>query len=235
MNILAVVPARGGSKGIPRKNLLDLAGRPLLAYTAEAALGSRFVNRAILSTDDTEIEQIGRSLGLEVPFARPPTLAADDTPTLPVIQHAVTTLKNREGYCPDAVVILQPTSPLRTSLHIDQAVELFIEAGADSLVSVVEVPHNLSPYSVMRLLPNGLVKPYRPIDESANRRQAKPVYYARNGAAIYIVNCSCLFDKNSLYGDKILPFIMSKETSIDIDDEYDRKVAELIIQSNSFS
>src|ERR687888_2652879 len=134
VQVLALIPARGGSKGIPRKNLATLAGRPLLAWTIDAALGSRAVTRTVVSTEDDEIAEAARSLGAEV-LTRPPELADDDTPMQPVIAHALGELG-----APDVLVLLQPTSPLRRAEHVDEAVELLVATGADSLLSVVEGP-----------------------------------------------------------------------------------------------
>lgn len=228
-SVLAVVPARGGSKSIPRKNIRKLAGKPLLAYTAEAGLASRNIDRFILSTDDEEIAEVGRKYGLEVPFLRPAELATDNAPTLPVIQHAVNKLEAIDEYRPDYIVVLQPTSPLRKACHIDSAMEKLIGSDADSIISVTEVPHACNPYSVMRL--NGeYIESFLDFDELCNLRQKKPVFYARNGAAIYAFTRECLLKKNSLYGDKVLPYFMKKEESIDIDDLWDWKLVELIME-----
>ena len=150
MNILGVIPARGGSKGVPDKNLRQVCGKPLIAYTFEAARASRRLGRVVLSTDDPDIASAGRNAGIEVPFVRPADLAADDSPMLPVLQHAAREMTTR-GYAPDVVVLLQPTSPLRRTDHIDAAIELLTASGADTVVSVVEVPHQFNPASVMRL------------------------------------------------------------------------------------
>lgn len=226
MEILALIPARGGSKRIPQKNIKIFSGNPLLAYTVKASLNSSLLTRVVLTTDDEEIRKIGLSMGLEAPFLRPKELAEDDTPSLPVIMHAVKFLEENENYRPDIIVILQTTSPLRTSTHIDDAVKIFLESKADSLVSVTEVPHNMNPYSVMKLQKNGTIKPFLKYDENNNLSQKKPVFYARNGAAIYICTYNCLLKKKSLYGEKIVPFFMSKEESFDIDDDVDWKIAE---------
>ena len=231
--ILTVIPARGGSKGIPRKNIKDLAGKPLLAYTAEAALNSKRLGRIILSTDDDEIKKVGYSLGLEVPFDRPSELAQDYSTGTLVIQHAVRTFEELEHYCPEVIVVLQPTSPLRTSKHIDDALEIFQKNKADSLVSVTEVPHNMNPYSVMKLEKDGMVKPFLNYDENKNLRQMKPKFYARNGAAIYICTYECLMKKNSLFGKTTLPYFMNKEDSLDLDDEVDWQMTELVLNKHS--
>lgn len=229
MEILAIIPARGGSKGIPDKNIRALNGRPLLAYTAEAALGSARISRAVLSTDSEAIAGIGRELGLEVPFMRPDDLARDDTPALPVFQHVVRRLAEDEGYRPDAILILQPTSPMRETWHIDEAIAMFEDSDTDSLVSVVEVPHQYSPVSVM-VKEGNQVSPYLDYDERQNLRQHKPVFHARNGAAIYLTRHDCLMQQNSLYGNRILGYEMGKLESLDLDDMDDWQLMEAWLQ-----
>jgi CMP-N-acetylneuraminic acid synthetase/2-polyprenyl-3-methyl-5-hydroxy-6-metoxy-1,4-benzoquinol methylase len=213
MKVLAVIPARGGSKGIPNKNLAIASGRPLLAYTADAARASRRLTRVVVSTDDGVIADTARRLGLEVPFMRPASLAADDTPMLPVLQHAVTAMRNC-GFVADAVVLLQPTSPLRRAEHIDAAVDLLERSGADSVVSVMEVPHQFNPVSVMRLDGDRL-QPF--IDGPlVTRRQDKPRVFARNGPAVVAVRTSVI-EGGSLYGDDCRALVMSPSESLDID------------------
>lgn len=225
MNVLGVVPARGGSKGIPRKNLIAVAGRPLLAYTAEAARGSRRLTRTVVSTDDPQIADAARALGLEAPFLRPAALAADDTPMLPVLQHAAGELA-RAGFRADAVVLLQPTSPLRRAEHIDRAIDLLESTGADSVVSVVEVPHQFSPVSVMRL-EGGRLRPY--VDgPTVTRRQDKPRVYARNGPAVLAVRTRVL-EAGSLYGEDCRPLLMTAAESFDIDGPDDVALVELML------
>ncbi len=230
MNILAIVPARGGSKGIPRKNIYPLCDRPLIYYTIKAIQKSEMITRAIISTDSKEILNIATGYGLEAPFVRPAELAQDDTPALPVVRHAIEWLAETENYRADYIILLQPTSPLRTENHIDEALTKLIRSGADSVISVVEIPHNFTPGSIMKLEGEHL-SPYLPMDESCNLRQLKPVFYARNGAAIYAFTYSCLMDKHSIYGEKILPYLMGKECSIDVDDLFDLKLCELILAS----
>lgn len=144
--ILGIITARGGSKGILRKNIKELAGKPLIAYTIEAAKGSGVFSRIVLSTDDDEIAEVGRKYGAEVPFMRPTELAKDTTPTLPVLIHAVEWLKGNENFYPDYTVILQPTAPLRQARHLNEALDLLIKSGADSVVSVCEVPGDFNPH-----------------------------------------------------------------------------------------
>ena len=224
MRTLGIIPARGGSKGVPGKNLRPLAGRPLLAYTAAAARGSR-LDRTCVSTDDPDIAAAARALGLEVPFMRPAALAADDTPMLPVLQHAVQTLA-AAGFAAEAVVLLQPTSPLRRAEHIDRALTLLESTGADSVVSVVEVPHQFTPTSLMRLDGERL----RPLTDGppVTRRQDKPRLYARNGPAVLAVRVRTL-DSGSLYGDDCRPLVMDAGDSIDIDTAADLTLADLLL------
>ena len=224
--MLGVVAARGGSKGIPYKNLAMLAGRPLLAYTADAARSSRRLSRCIVSTDDEIIATAARRLGLDVPFLRPSDLAVDDAPMLPVLQHAAREAA-RGGSTPDAVVLLQPTSPLRRATHIDAAVDLLESTGADSVVSVVEVPHQFNPVSVMQLDGDRL-RPFldRP---PITRRQDKPRVYARNGPAVLAVRTRVL-EADSLYGTDSRPLVMNALESIDIDGPDDLALAEFLLQ-----
>jgi CMP-N,N'-diacetyllegionaminic acid synthase len=229
MNVLGVIPARGGSKGLPNKNLALLGGRPLLAYTADAAKASRKLTRTIVSTDDERISACARSLGLDVPFMRPASLAADDAPMLPVLQHAVSSMET-SGFKADIVVLLQPTSPLRLGEHIDAAVDWLQRVRGDSVVSVVEVPHQFNPTSVMRL-DEGLLRPF--LDgPTATRRQDKPRLYARNGPAVLAVHARVLA-AGSLYGDESWPLLMSPEDSLDIDMPWDLRLAELVLASRA--
>lgn len=229
-NILAIIPARGGSKGIPRKNIKKLNGKPLLEYTVDAINKCKLIDRAILSTDDDEIINIGSKLGLEVPFKRPLNLAQDDTPALPVIKHALNALEDIDGYKPDVIILLQPTSPLRTNKHISEALNLYLSNNVDTVVSVTEVPHNMNPYSIMHLKENGEVVPFLKFDENKNLRQFKPIYYARNGAAIYIVSYETIMSQNTLYGKKIRPYFMKREESFDIDEKIDWDIIENILE-----
>jgi CMP-N,N'-diacetyllegionaminic acid synthase len=226
VNVLGVVPARGGSKGIPNKNLVMLAERPLLAYTADAARQSRRLSRCIVSTDDETIAEAARRLGFEVPFLRPCELACDDTPMLPVLQHAAREV-GRAASPPDAVVLLQPTSPLRRAVHIDAAIDLLETSGADSVVSVVEVPHQFNPMSVMRV-EDGRLQSF--LDGPLiTRRQDKPRVYARNGPAVLVVRTHVL-EAGSLYGSDSRPLAMTASESVDIDGPEDLVLAEILLQ-----
>lgn len=224
--VLAIVPARGGSKGIPGKNLAPLGGRPLLAYTADAVRESARLaasGRAVVSTDDPAIADAARGLGLEAPFLRPADLATDDAPMLPVMQHAVRAMRE-QGFDADILVLLQPTSPLRRGSHIDGAIDRLVESGADSVVSVVEVPHQFNPVSVMTLQ-DGRLRPF--LDGPAvTSRQQKPRVWARNGPAVLAVRTSVV-EGGSLYGTDSRPLPMSPEESLDIDTPFDLALTEL--------
>lgn len=225
MKVLGIIPARGGSKGVPGKNLRVVAGRPLLAYTADAARESRRLDRVVLSTDDPAIADAGRRLGLDVPFMRPAALAEDDAPMMPVLRHAVAEMDGR-GFRADAVVLLQPTSPLRTAAHVDAALDLLESTGADSVVTVVEVPHQFSPVSVLALDGDRL-RPFLP-GPVVTRRQDKPRVFARNGPAVLAVRVATL-RAGSLYGDDCRPLLMDAEASVDIDGPADFDYAEFLL------
>jgi CMP-N,N'-diacetyllegionaminic acid synthase len=218
VDVLALIPARGGSKGIPRKNLVPLGGRPLLSWTIDAALGSRTVSRTVVSTEDDEIAAAARELGAEV-LARPPELAADNAAMQPVIAHAV-----EELGAPEVLVLLQPTSPLRRAEHVDEAVGLLLASGADSVVSVVEVPHRYRPGSLMALDGDRLV---RLADDHAATRQEKPLVYARNGPAVLALRPDRI--GADLYGGDCRPYVMGARESLDVDEPFDLELAELLL------
>jgi CMP-N,N'-diacetyllegionaminic acid synthase len=220
-NILGIIPARSGSKGIPNKNLRELAGKPLLAYTAEAARTSAVFDRIVLTTDSEEIAELGRTVGLEAPFVRPKELAADDTPMLPVLQHAVRALEHG-GWKPQVVVLLQPSSPLRRPQHIKDAVEMLDREDCDSVVSVIEIPQIFSPQKALRL-ENGFIRFWSAESGSITRRQQLEKTYAREGT-VYAVRRDVLMEKNSIYGDRCLPLVLPVEESLNLDtlDDWDR-------------
>jgi CMP-N,N'-diacetyllegionaminic acid synthase len=227
---LAIIPARGGSIGIPRKNLRLLNGKPLIAWTIEAALNTVGLDRVVVSTEDEEIAEISKLYGAEVPFMRPTNLARDNTPTLEVLQHILYQFDRDESYSPDAVVTLQPTSPLRTNKHIEEALCLFeADIRADCLVSCIKVPHNFHPESVMTLQKNGYLKPYSDKKVLPSRRQDKTEIYARNGAAIYITRASNL--DRFIIGGNTIPFLMNNHESVDIDTEEDLLRAEYLLRN----
>lgn len=223
-----------------------LAGRPLLACTADAARASKKLTRVVISTEDEEIAGVARQLGIEVPFMRPAHLAGDETPMLDVLTDLVASLERRERYRPDVLVLLQPTSPFRRASHIDAAIDLLTSSGADSVVTVVPVPHQFTPSSLMQLQGDRLV----PWDEgppkgghyetgdvvsgfsrTATRRQDKPLLFARNGPAVVAVRTRIVMDAGRLYGPDTRGLVMSREESFDIDDAFDLEVAERLMAS----
>tara|TARA_B100001750_G_scaffold53429_1_gene40606 strand:- start:1919 stop:2623 length:705 start_codon:yes stop_codon:yes gene_type:complete len=219
--VLGIVPARGGSKGVPRKNIRLLAGKPLLVYTAEAALRSSLLTRTVLSTEDEEIAQCGRSVGLDVPFMRPPELARDTVPTLAVLRHVVERL-DAEGEAYDAVCILQPTTPFRQPGEIDECIERWVESGADTVVTVERVPDHYNPEWVWferagRLeLATGRAVPIP-------RRQELPPAFHRTGS-VYVVRTATLM-AGALFGESVAGFEVQPGT-VNIDTLEDWEAAE---------
>lgn len=234
MKVLGVITARAGSKGLPGKNVKLLAGKPLLAYTIHAARASNALDSVILSTEDEQIADLGRQLGCDVPFIRPRDLAQDNTPHLPVIQHAVQWMKERANYSPDAVMILQPTSPLRQPEDIRAAVELLNRSRADSVVSASEVPAHAHPMRVLRIDDTGAAVLFVSGDRvrhRINRRQDLPEAWVMNGA-IYVCRTRVLFaSEPSLYGDRVMVYRMPAERGLSIDDARDFAEAERALQA----
>lgn len=230
MRVLGIIPARGGSKGVPRKNIKLLCGKPLIAYTIASTLNAKLLTRTILSTEDAEIAQIGREWGVDVPFLRPRELAKDGTPTLPVIVHAVETLQAMgESY--DAVGILQPTSPMRRAEDIDGCINLLESSGADSVISVLRVPEAYNPSWVYRRTPDGTMTLSTGDAEPISRRQDLLPAFHREGS-VYVTRTEILLKKQSLYGTRVQGYEMSPEFSSNIDTEDDWKMIEdRILQS----
>lgn len=228
MRTLAIITARGGSKGIPRKNLALLLGRPLLAYTAEAALAARRVSRVILSTNDPEIAETGRRLGIDVPFLRPPELARDDTPHIPVLQHALGCIESTDGPY-DAVLTLQPTNPLRLPEDIDGAIALLEESKADSVISFAAIGDK-HPARMKELDPEGWVidPPFAEAFEGQPRQQLSKLYL-RDGS-IYLTRRAVLMEQNSLKGTRCRAWIMPEERACNIDTPLDLFLAEQLLR-----
>jgi YrbI family 3-deoxy-D-manno-octulosonate 8-phosphate phosphatase len=232
--VLAIIPARGGSKGIQRKNIRMLAGYPLIAYSIEIARQSKTVTRIIVSTDDEEIASVARSLGAEVPFMRPVELAQDDTRDLPVFQQALRWLKENEGYQPEVVVQLRPTTPIREKESIDRAVKiLFDNPSADSVRAVVVPDKN--PFKMWKIKPDGFMEPLILVDginEAYNApRQVLPDAYWHSGQ-IDVIRPETLLEKDSMSGDRILPIVLDPMYSIDIDSLDTWRYAEWVINSH---
>lgn len=205
MRILGLIPARGGSKGIPGKNIKLLGDKPLLAYTAEAALKAPSLANVLLTTDDPDIAAVGRGLGLSVPFLRPADLASDRAPTLPVIQHALTWLAEKgEDY--DAVCLLQPTNPFRTSSEIEKGISVFRELDADTVVSVREVPKEYHPEWVYLTDATGALTLSTGASQPISRRQDLSTAYHRDGS-LYIARTRLILEENTLYGRHIRGFV----------------------------
>ncbi len=227
MKVLGIIPARGGSKGVPRKNIRLLAGKPLLAYSAESALAAKRLDHVILSTDDDEIAEAGRSLGIDVPFIRPVELSDDKAPTFPVVVHAVRHMEDL-GMKFDAVCLLQPTNPLRTAQDIDACVELLETTGADSVISVLRVPHQYNPKWVY--WQNALGEMTLSTGESSPvaRRQDLPPAFHRDGT-IYVTRRSVLDEYGHLYGKKVQGYELDPARSVNIDTIDDWELAEKML------
>jgi len=230
MEILAIIPARGGSKGVPKKNIKYLAGRPLIAYSIEQAKKSKYISRTIVSTENEETAKVARSWGAEV-IKRPEELAKDNTPIIDVIMHVLNYLRKEENYVPDIVTLLQPTSPLRTCRDIDNAIELFLNnKNCLSLISVTEFDH--PPFWAMKIENNYLLPMF---DEKyiKMRRQDLPKAYRPNGA-IFITTPEVLYKYKTFYTPRTIAYVMPPERSIDIDTEFDFLLAEFLIKKLKF-
>ena len=236
MKVLGVITARGGSKGLPGKNLRPLAGKPLLAHTIDTARASKAFDRVILSTDYEAIAATGRSHGCDVPFMRPPELARDETPHLPVLRHAVAWLRDHDRYEPDAVMILQPTSPLRRAQDIRESIALLERSGADSVVSVSEVPAHYHPMRTLRLDTHGFASLFvtsEPVRRRIDRRQDMPAAWTMNGV-VYLFRTAVLDAADpSLYGDRTAAYVMPPEFGISIDSLDDWTAAEHALRHSS--
>jgi CMP-N,N'-diacetyllegionaminic acid synthase len=226
--ILALIPARGGSKGVPHKNIRPVAGKPLLAYSIEAALAAReMLYRVVVSTDDEQIADTARQLGAEAPFLRPADLASDKSPMVPVVRHAVQFIEQQDSAHLDWVLLLQPTALFRTAEDIRTAVDLAWQGGCDSVISVVQV---FSTHPIlMKKIEEGRLLPYCIEEKEGTRRQDyQPPAFMRNGA-IYLVKRDVVVEKGSMWGDVIHPYVMPEERSVNIDSEMDLRVAEMML------
>lgn len=228
---LGIIPARGGSKGINRKNIKELGGRPLIAYTVEAAKGSKYLDYFVVSTDDHEIAGIARDLRAPVPFMRPVELATDQARAIPVLQHAVSWIKENQGREFDYVMMLQPTSPLRLPEDIDNSIVKIVDAGADSVFSLKKlVDFSLAKLKALdgdRILP--LVE--EELKESQPRSELGPVIYKRN-CVIYLTRTHLIM-AGDMFGRDSRAYIMPEERSIDINEPFDFELAEFILQKRA--
>jgi CMP-N,N'-diacetyllegionaminic acid synthase len=223
--ILAIIPARLGSKRLSKKNIRMLHGIPLLAYTINSVKNSKYVNRFIVSTEDREIAQISQSYGAEV-IMRPLELARDESSTEDVIINVLEQLRNKEQYTPNIIILLQPTSPLRTTEDINNAIKTFLNSSGDSLIGITEYDH--TPYWALRIEKGLLIPEFT--KESLKRSQDLPKLYRPNGS-LFITRVKTFLKNRSFYTNKIIPFIMPRERSIDIDDELDFAIAEFLLKS----
>ncbi len=222
---VGLIPARGGSKGIPRKNLADLGGRPLIAHSIEAALASR-LDAVYVSSDDDEILEVARLCGARL-IERPAELASDEAVAASVMLHALDAIERETGRVVCALVYLQPTSPFRTPGDITEALAMFESRAADAVVSVTELPHSHAPTSIMRL-EDGRLSPFD-LGKEILRRQEKPRLYARNGPAVLVLRPGLLRSSQDLYAGRTFGHVMPRERSLDIDDPFDLALARLII------
>ena len=222
MKILAIIPARGGSKGIKNKNIINFCGKPLIYWTIKAAQNSKLIDRVIVSTDSKKISAMAEKYNVKKTDLRPKKYSTDNATTLSVLKYEIRNLE-KQKYYPDVIVTLQPTSPLRNSEHIDLALKKFLKnKKADSLVSCVELPHNFNPMSLMRIKNKFLIE----IDKNKiYSRQKKQIFYARNGAAIYITKRK-IIDKK-IFNDNAIPFEMDCFSSVDIDTKDDIVIGSL--------
>lgn len=231
--ILAIIPARGGSKGIPLKNIRNFAGLPLLAHSIKTAKESKLINRVIVSTDSPEIAKIATKFGAEIPFLRPAKYARDDSLDLPVFLHALKWLKKNENYVPDIVVHLRPTSPIRSMSKVDSAIKLLINnKKADSVRGVIKSKQN--PYKMWLINKTGFMKPVVEINkykEAYNMpRQKLPETYWQTGY-VDVIYTKTIVEKKSMSGAKIIPFLLDSNDWVDIDTLEDWKNAEKLIYS----
>lgn len=225
--ILAIITARGGSKGIPRKNIKELNGKPLIGHTIETAKKSIFLTRCILSTDDQEIAEVAENFGCDVPFMRPNELAQDNSTSIPVIQHAIQWLRENQGEEYDYVMILQPTSPFRTSDDIDACIKKIVDTDADSVMSVVQ----LVDFSLKKLkkIEDDILLPFVEDEgvQSSRRQDLMPMY--KRNCAVYLTKRE-LIEVGDLFGTVSRPYIMPEERSVDINKPIDFEIAEFFAQ-----
>ena len=227
-NILGLIPARGGSKGLPGKNTRPLLGKPLIAWTIEQALTSKYLDRVVVSTDDKEIAEISKKYGAEIPFMRPKKLAEDNAKGIDIVLHTIDWFREndkRKQY--DLIMLLQPTSPLRKSEDIDKAIEYLFLREAKAVVSVCEVDHH--PLWANTLPEDGCMKDFIRKEIINKNRQELPVFYRLNGA-IYLAYCDYINQCKSFIGKDTFAYIMPRERSIDIDDEIDLRLAETLMK-----
>jgi len=228
---IAIIPARGGSKGVPRKNLKLLGGKPLIQWSIEAAQASRGLDRFIVSTDDPEIAEAARTMGADVPFLRPAELAQDETPDLPVFQHALRWLEEREGYRPEAVVHLRPTLPFRPAGLIDAVIERLFSSGADCVKSIVPVeqhPHKMWRLDGEYLLPFQDTPLWREVGPDYPRQKLERVYWS--AGLVDAIRRETVLQRGSTVGERVIAFPVEPDLLIDLDTARDFLIAEALLQ-----
>jgi CMP-N,N'-diacetyllegionaminic acid synthase len=225
---LAIIPARGGSKGIPGKNLARLGGIPLIAWTIAAAKSCPLVDRVLVSTDDPTIADAARQAGAEAPFLRPASISHDTASSIDAVRHAVSYLAEHEGDKPDIVALLQPTSPFRTGSDLTAALELLKSSGADGLISVVKVRHH--PAYMKAMQQDGSLVPIAQRPATGEPRQALPHTYAPNGS-IYLVRTSTLETGGDWSSGRCVGYVMEDRHSIDIDEPWDLELARMMVDA----
>ena len=227
MRVLGLIPARGGSKGVPGKNIKQMGGNPLIAYTIESAQKSNLLTDIVLSTDDEGIAQVGKEYGVQVPYIRPESLASDTAKSIDVVQHALQFYKDL-GQSYDAVCLLQPTTPFRESGSIDSAINTYIEQTLDSLISVLPVPHEYNPHWVF-VDKEGTLSISTGDEEIISRRQDLPTAYHRDGS-IYLTSTEVIL-QGSFYGKKMGYVVSNGSTHINIDTQEDWQKAEEFLKN----
>jgi len=228
LKVLGIIPARGGSKGIPHKNIKKLHGKPLIFYTINEAKKSKFLDFIVVSTEDKKIAKIAERYGVEV-IKRPKKLSTDRSSSISVLKHTITYLKKSKNFLPDVIVILQPTSPLRRVIDIDNAIKKFLRLDCDSVISMTQV--DSLPYWMFKLT-GDIAKPIIKNPKKVHRRQVDQNFYHVNGA-VYVTNTNMIMKYNTVFGKKIKAYIMPKERSVDLDTMVDFKLAEILIKINS--
>ncbi len=227
MRVLGLIPAREGSKGVPHKNIRLLCGKPLLQYTAESALKSKYLSKVILSTDDDSIAELGKQCGLEVPFSRPKELAQDHTPMLPVVQHAINFCE-LAGDNFDAICLLQPTNPLRKPEVIDACIELLHKGSTTAVITILAVPSTYNPHWVYFRNDSGLLRLSTGEEAPVSRRQDLPPAFHREGS-VYVTKRDVVMKENSLYGHQLTGYLVEHNQTINIDTEQDWARAEALL------
>ena len=231
LKIVVIICARGGSKGLPGKNIKQLSGKPMIAYAIDEANKSKYINKVILSTDSEEIAHVCKVYGgIEIPFMRPAELASDTSMIMDNYSYTFKRLKQEFNYIPDVIVVLQPTSPLRTVEDIDGAIEIYLEKNADSVISVMKTA--VTPTRIREISPEGVLRQHGADKVILKNRQGYDTLYIHNGA-VFVFKPSLLLEEKSYYSKKTFPYIMSEERSVDVDNQLDFDFAEFLLSKRN--